>query len=131
MTMISPYEMNLEKRAVARDRSEFAQPDTAAASKIGTEFFNRLYTICALPVSLIKLPFAMRRKRLTGQSQPFLIRSPYDKTGFAIEPPKAATQVERLAYLAQQLEMENADANRQTVRELKDLICDLREEGVV
>jgi len=129
MTMISPYEMKPEGRTSSGPRDTSGQFNAVALPEMGKTMFNRAFTLCALPVSLAKLPFAMRRKRLTGQSQPFLIRSPFDSTGFAIEPPKSATQVERLSFLADKLEQENSDANRHTVRELKELIRDLRSEG--
>ncbi len=129
MTMISPCEMKPSNSKASRDNrgpKALVRDDLA---RCATAVFNRAYTACALPISVIKWPFAQRRRRLTGQKQPFLIRSPLDRTGFAIEPPGTATQVERLAYLAAKLERDNAKANHQTVRELKELIRDLREEN--
>lgn len=129
MTMISPYEMKPSGRSTPLRKSARKHADRDDLAGFAKAVFNHAYMICALPLSVLNWPLAQRRRRLTGQRQPFLIRSPFDETGFAIEPPKTASQVERLAYLAAKLERDNAKANHHTVRELKELIRDLHEEG--
>lgn len=114
MTMISPFEM--------KPNANLSEVPGAAKLRA---VFNRGFMILALPISLLQLPFAMRRKRLTGQRQPFLIRSPFDDSGFAPQLPAGVSQVDRLRHLAAQLEADDPKANRETINELNELIGEL------